>query len=126
MTLSELIEIAAASVGNQLDLAKEIGKHPSRISEWKKGKHKPEAGEIVRLAEIARLPVLQTLAEIESQLDEKNSQVWRNALGKLTAAGVAASVVGALAFAPNDANSRELHTSSHQIAADANHVYYVN
>lgn len=108
MTLSELIEVAAASVGNQLDLAKEIGKHPSRISEWKKGKHKPEAGEIVRLAEIARLPVLQTLAEIESQLDEKNSQVWRNALGKLTAAGVAASVVAALAFPAKDAEAHIL------------------
>jgi transcriptional regulator with XRE-family HTH domain len=91
MNLSELIEAAAYQAGNQLDLAKEMGKHPSRLSEWKKGKHRPEPGEILRLAEIAKLPAIQTLVEIESQLDEKHSKLWKDALGKLTAAGVAAS-----------------------------------
>lgn len=106
MNLCELIEKAALKAGSQTELAAQIGKSPARLSEWKKGKHKPEAGEIVRLAEIAGLPALSTLAEIESQLDEKHSALWAQALGKLTAAGVAASALAvAFGMSPDSANA---------------------
>lgn len=108
MNLSELIEAAAHKAGSQADLAAEMQKQPARLSEWKKGKHRPDAGEIAYLAEKAGLPILTTLAEIEAQLDEKHSHVWRAALGKLTAAGVAASVLmgSALTF-PDEANAAQ-------------------
>lgn len=108
MTLNELIDAAAESVNGKGPLAKAMGKHPARISEWVSGKQKPDAHEIAFMAELAKLPVLQTVAEIESQLDSRYAEVWRNALGKLTAAGVAASVVAALAFPAKDAEAHIL------------------
>lgn len=105
MNLRELIEAAASRTGSQKDLAAQIGKDAARITEWKKGKHKPEPGEIIRLAELADLPPLTTLAEIEAQLDEKHSQLWRAALGKLTAAGVAATVGAVLVMTPQQADA---------------------
>lgn len=105
MTLQDLIEAAAMRAGTQAKLAERMGKSPARVSEWKAGKHKPEAGEIVQLAELAGLPPLSTLAEIQAQLDTKHAEIWANALGKLVAAGVAATMILALGLTPDRANA---------------------
>ncbi|MGN6085406.1 helix-turn-helix domain-containing protein [Trinickia sp.] len=81
---------AANSLGY---VAETIGKSQSRISEWKKGIGKPSATDIMLMAEIAGLPPLETLAEVESQLDADRASVWMRALGNLRAAGIAAGVV---------------------------------
>lgn len=112
MNISDLIEVAAEKVGSQGALAAQMGKSPARLSEWKKGKHRPEPGEIMRLAELAGLPTVTTLLEIEAQLDEKHSTLWRTALGKLTAAGIAASFVATLTFSQSDAEACNLHADS--------------
>lgn len=107
MTLIELIEQAAARAGSHGELAKLLDRHQTRLSEWKKGKQKPDAHEVAFMAELAGLPVLETVADIEAQLDDRYAAVWRNALGKLKAAGVAAGVVltvGMMA-APEKANA---------------------
>lgn len=108
LTLTEVITLAAQKAGSLGALAEEMERHQNRLSEWKKGTRRPDAGEIAFLAEKAGLPILTTLAEIEAQLDEKHSHVWRAALGKLTAAGVAASVLmgSALTF-PDEANAAQ-------------------
>ena len=122
MDIRELIDKAAAQHNGKAGLARALGKAPPRISEWYTGKHKPEAGEIMRLAEIANLPALSTLVEIQAQLDDKHQTLWRNALGKLTAAGIAASVIGAISLSPSQANAANAKPT--QTVNQS--VYYVN
>lgn len=105
MTLIELIELAAAKKGTLGKLAEGMGRHQNRITEWKKGASKPDANEVAYLAECAGLPVLQTVAEIEAQLDDRYASIWREALGKLTAAGVTAAVVATSSLSPTPANA---------------------
>lgn len=93
MNLKELIDQAADQSGGKAALARAMEKKPPRISEWYNGTAKPDAHEIAYLAECAGLPILETVAEIESQLDERYSSIWKSALEKLKAAGVAASTI---------------------------------
>lgn len=93
MNLTELIDAAKTKVGTLGQLAEKLDISPSRISDWKKGSYKPSATVIALLAEIAELPVLETLAEVEAQLHPEVSAVWQRALGKLRATSVTATVM---------------------------------
>lgn len=100
MDIAELIERAKDATGSQLAVAEKIGRPHSRISDWKAGRRKPDAADIMLLAEVAGVPVFETLAEVEMELDTERSSVWQRALGNLRAAGVAATVLlGATAVA---------------------------
>lgn len=100
MNISSLIELAKDAAGSYGELAERIGRPASRISDWKAGRRKPDAADIMLLAEVAGRPVFETLAEIEMELDTERSSVWQRALGNLRAAGVAATVLlGATAVA---------------------------
>ncbi|WP_175953600.1 helix-turn-helix transcriptional regulator [Burkholderia sp. BCC0405] len=92
MNISDLIEQARSSTGSLGALAEVIGKPQSRISEWKKGTGKPSATDIMLMAEVAGLPPLETLAEVESQLDADRASVWQRALSSLRAASVTAAL----------------------------------
>lgn len=105
MDLQELIEKAAEAQGSLKQLAASMGKHQNRLTEWKKGTHKPDADEIAFMAKVAGLPVIQTVAEVQSELDSKYASIWREALGKLTAAGVAATVGAVMVMSPQNANA---------------------
>lgn len=107
MTLNELIDAAAEVTGGKGPLAKEMCKAPARVSEWVSGKYKPDASEIAFMAKLAGLPVLQTVADIEQQLNSRYAEVWRSALGKLTAAGIAASMVMGVTLIPDRANATQ-------------------
>ena len=106
ITLFELIDKAAEAMGSQRALAAAMNKKPPRLSEWKSGEAKPDAHEIAFLARNAGLPVLETVAEIEAQLDSRYSEIWREALGKLRAAGIAASVAILIASNPAPADAK--------------------
>lgn len=80
MNVKELIELAAQKVGEQKMLAGGLGMHHGRLTDWKAGRRRPEAAEIAYLADIAGLPILETVAEIEAQLSERHSNVWLKAL----------------------------------------------
>lgn len=120
MTLSELIDMAVERKGSRRAVAAGMHQSPNRLTDWKGGSRKPDAHEIAYLAETAGLPVLETVAEIESQLDERYAAIWRAALGKLRAAGVAAGLVMIVGASP-DANAL-----AHQHAKHGSTVYYVN
>lgn len=66
MHLQNLIEMAAKNIGSYGAMAEKLDKPQSRISEWKKGKGKPDASEIMRLAELAGLEPIGTLLEVEA------------------------------------------------------------
>lgn len=121
MTLQELIELAVEKLGSRQAVADGLHQDKQRLTDWKAGRRKPDAHEVAYLAKVAGLPVLATVAEIESQLDERYASVWREALGKLKAAGVAASVLAcAFGLSPTTANA----TGSHGTVSGS--VYYVN
>jgi transcriptional regulator with XRE-family HTH domain len=105
MQLAELIDLAVEAKGSRAEVAKGLHQSAQRLTDWKAGRRKPDAHEIAYLAECAGLPVLQTVAEIEAQLDERYAPIWREALGKLTAAGVAASMMMTVAIGPDRANA---------------------
>ncbi len=92
MDIAELIERAKKATGSQLAVGEKIGRPHSRISEWKAGRRKPDAADIMLLAEVAGLPPLETLAEIECQLDADRASVWQRALSSLRAASVTAAL----------------------------------
>ncbi|EDT41776.1 helix-turn-helix domain-containing protein [Burkholderia ambifaria] len=94
MNVAELIDKAKQATNSLGVVAEQLGKSQSRISEWKKGVGKPSATDIMLMAEMAGLPPLETLAEVESQLDADRASVWQRALSSLRTA----SVTGALAL----------------------------
>lgn len=108
MTLNELIAAAKQKSGTLGAVATALGISQTRISEWKKGKYKPDATAIAQLAELADLPIFQTVAEVECSMDDERARVWAKALGNLRAAGVAATVMLTLStclMAPNNAQA---------------------
>ena len=108
MDLPELLDAAKRGRGSLKEIATDLDMHPNRISDWRAGRLKPDASEIAYLAECAKLPVLETVAEIESQLAGRHSEIWKRALGSLRAAGVAATVVlGVTALTAISSNKAE-------------------
>lgn len=115
MDLQELIEKAAEAQGSLKQLAASMGKHQNRLTEWKKGTHKPDADEIAFMAKAAGLPVIQTVAEVQSELDSKYASIWREALGKLTAAGIAGTVGAVMVMSPQNANASPSQVNAERV-----------
>ncbi|WAS52786.1 transcriptional regulator [Burkholderia ambifaria] len=108
MTIAELLDAAKRKQGSLGVIAQRFGFHQSNLSNWRSGREKPNASQIMMLAEMAELPPFETLAKVEQQLDEKHASVWARALGNLRAAGVAATVTLGLAIystTPNEADA---------------------
>lgn len=93
MTVAELLDAAKRKVGTYAEVAKRLGLAPARVSEWRKGLFKPDASQVAQIAEMADLPIFETVAEIETEAHPEAAQVWKRALEKLKAAGVAASAI---------------------------------
>ncbi|UEP46584.1 transcriptional regulator [Burkholderia sp. B21-005] len=93
MKIGELLDAAKRKQGSLGSVAKQMDIEQSRLSKWRAGLLKPDAAQVMLLAEMAGLPPFETLAQIEQELDAKNASVWARALGNLRAAGVAATVI---------------------------------
>jgi transcriptional regulator with XRE-family HTH domain len=76
MNIANLIEKARNAKGSYEPIAKGLGMSEKRLSDWKAGRRKPDAFEICYLAEIAGLNPLDTLAEVQAELDKDNSSYW--------------------------------------------------
>lgn len=120
MTISELLDAAKRAQGSLGNVAAKLGTDQSNLSNWRKGRYKPSATQIARLADMASLPVFETVAEVEAQLEGDEDHVWARALGKLRAAGVAATVILTLAtcLTPNrEARAAGLNGSESTLSA---------
>ncbi len=95
MKLAELIDLAVTNKGSRRVVAEGLNQDPQRLTDWKAGRRKPDANEIAYLAECAGAPVLETVAEIEAQLDTRYAKIWKDALKNLRAANNAATHGGA-------------------------------
>jgi transcriptional regulator with XRE-family HTH domain len=94
MEISELIDAAKRKQGSIAAVAEQLGTWPGRLAEWRAGRRKPDAADIMLMAEMAELPPLATLLEVESRIDTERSSVWQRALTSLRSA----SVTGVLAL----------------------------
>ncbi len=74
--LTELIEKAKTALGSYGKVAEGCEVRPSIVSEWKSGIRKPTAYQICYMAEIAGLNPLDTLAEIQAELDKEKANYW--------------------------------------------------
>lgn len=84
MKISELIDAAKKNSGQSLgELARELGRNQTRISEWKKGERTPDASEIAFFARKAQLRVLETLAEIEMAINPQFADLWKEAVSEI-------------------------------------------
>jgi transposase-like protein len=94
MTIAELLDAAKRKQGSLGTVAAQLGVSQSTLSNWRAIRSKPNATEVAMLAEMAELPIFETLAEVEKELDAGGHRsVWDRALGNLRAAGIAAGVV---------------------------------
>lgn len=76
MKLEMLIARAKFYEKTQKAMAKKIGISESKFSDWKKGKTKPTAFEIYRMAEIARLEPEKTFYDVMTEVDKENAKYW--------------------------------------------------
>ena len=78
--IKELIALASIRAGkSQQQLSAEMGhKARSRLSKIGAGLLQANASEIVYLATAARLPAVQTLAEIERERHPELAEVWKS------------------------------------------------
>jgi hypothetical protein len=93
MDIQELLDAAKRKCGTLGAVAKAMDVNQNRLSEWRKGLYKPNPTQIAQLADLAGLPIFQTVAEVECSLEGDKARVWEKALGNLRAAGVAATVI---------------------------------
>lgn len=89
MDISELLDAAKRKQRTLGAVASQLGLHQTRLSEWRNGKFKPSATQIAQLAEMADLPIFETVAQVECALEGENARVWVKALAGLRAAGAA-------------------------------------
>jgi transcriptional regulator with XRE-family HTH domain len=80
MLINEIIAKASEIKGGKQKIAEEINIHPARISDWLAGRRKPEAAEIAILAEMAGMPILETIASVEEELNDKYKDIWKRAV----------------------------------------------
>lgn len=84
LTMRALIDRAKERSGLSFgQLAEELGRNQTRISEWRTGKAKPETSEIAYFADKAGfegIEVFEAVAEIEQQLRPAYARVWQKAL----------------------------------------------
>jgi transcriptional regulator with XRE-family HTH domain len=83
MNIVELIDAAKKRKGSMHAVAAGIKMDQTRLSDWKAGRRKPDANEVLYLADVAGLPVLETLADVAGQLDPRYAEIWKRAVSEL-------------------------------------------
>ena len=84
MNIKDLIDAAKNKSGMQLgQIAEEMHIPQAKLSEWKKGKYRPGASQIIYLAERAELPAIKILAEFEAETHPELAGFWKRAVSEL-------------------------------------------
>ncbi|WP_206171231.1 helix-turn-helix domain-containing protein [Trinickia terrae] len=112
MNIAELLDAAKRKQGSLGSVAAQLGVSQSTLSNWRAIRSKPNATEVAMLAEMAELPIFETLAEVEKELNAGHRSVWDRALGNLRAAGLTAALAlgiaaGLFAASPNTAHAAD-------------------
>lgn len=85
MNIKDLIDAAKNKSGMQLgQIAEEMHIPQAKLSEWKKGKYRPGASQIIYLAEKAELPAIEVLAEFEIESHPEMAIFWKRAVSQVS------------------------------------------
>jgi hypothetical protein len=87
MDTNTLIDVAAEAVGSIKELAKRLGTHRNRLGEWKKGRGEPDAYETAVMAQLAKLPILQTIIDVQLARHPDQWRTWTQAQKELGRTG---------------------------------------
>ena len=79
MNISELINRAKDAAGSYEPIATGLKMNRNRLTDWKNGSRKPDVNEIAYLADIAGLPILETVAEVQKELSDDYAELWEKA-----------------------------------------------
>ena len=74
--LKDLIEMCKVKYDSYDKLAKKLDVAPSYISEWKSGKRKPTALQIMQMADFVGYNPLHVLCIVMEDLDEEHKELW--------------------------------------------------
>ncbi len=133
MDIAELLDAAKRKQGQLQIVAQKMQVAHTTLSNWRARRSKPSATEIAMLAELAELPIFETLAEVERDLEGAKASIWDRALGNLRAAGVAATVILGLvvfsALTPQPAHAADIgalpsHGRGHWFDPSTTHQNY--
>ena len=83
MNVSELIMKAREKAGGYEPIAKGLNMSKNRLTDWKAGSRKPDANEIAYLADIAGLPILETVAEVQKEMSNDYADLWEKAANEI-------------------------------------------
>ena len=84
MNIKDLIDAAKLKSGLQLgQIAAEMHIPQAKLSDWKAGKYRPSASNIIYLADRAQLPAIEVLAEIETEANPDLAGFWKKAVREL-------------------------------------------
>ena len=75
--LNDLIERCKIHLGSYEKLSWKLEVAPSVISDWKGKRKKPNAIQIMQMAEIVGFDKYQTLCLVMEEIDIKNAELWR-------------------------------------------------
>jgi transcriptional regulator with XRE-family HTH domain len=131
MNFLDLLEAAKAKAGSYKAVAERLNVDPPKLSEWKKGRYKPTSEHVVLLAEIAQLPELETLVEVQREINHEQAMVWERLLRKMgqaaAKAGAAFLVLGVifLGVAPENSQARQELTDKSSSANTCRNIYIV-
>ncbi len=75
--LKELIESGKERLGTYEKLAWALEVSPTLISDWKGKRKKPNAIQIMQMAEIVGFDKYQTLCLVMEEVDTKNAELWK-------------------------------------------------
>lgn len=114
MDVKALIEAAAAKVGNDYRLAKELGVSRSLVSEWKAGKRPCPIGQQAAMADIAGLDIGKVIAEaiIEQTRGTALGKRLARALGERLGKAIRAWVAGVAAMLSTFGDGEPAHAAA--------------
>ncbi len=76
--LVDLIELNKKRLGSYEKLAEKMDVLPPVISDWKAGRRKPTPFHICQMAEIVGYNPLDTLGEVQAEIDSENADKWKS------------------------------------------------
>ena len=75
--LKDIIELNKVRFGSYEKLAWELGVTPSNVSDWKAGRKKPNAVQVMQMADFIGYDKYHVLCLVMEEIDKKNAELWK-------------------------------------------------
>ncbi len=75
--LKDILELNKVRFGSYEKLAWELGVTPSNVSDWKAGRKKPNAVQVMQMADFIGYDKYHVLCLVMEEIDTKNAELWK-------------------------------------------------